>query len=162
MKAKVLYPGTFDPVTYGHIDIIERSSKIFSTVTISIAQNLLKKPLFSIDVRKEMMCLATAHLDNVSIDSFDGLLVDYCQLKGFTIVIRGLRAITDFEYEFQMALMNRKVSNQFETLFMMPNESYSYLSSKIIKEIVSLGGSVFQFVPDYVEDKLKKKLLPTL
>ncbi|MFC1668243.1 pantetheine-phosphate adenylyltransferase [Chlamydiota bacterium] len=158
MKTYVVYPGTFDPVTFGHIDIVERSSKIFNQVIIAIAQNSFKKPLFTPDERKEMMSKALSHIHNVTIDSFEGLLIDYCKKKECKIVIRGLRAITDFEYEFQMALTNRKISDQFETVFMMPNEAYSYLSSKIIKEIVSLGGRISQFVPEFVEKKLQEKL----
>lgn len=153
-----VYPGTFDPVTYGHIDIIRRAAKIFDKVIIAIAHNDQKSPLFTVEERAIMLKDAVKSLKNVVVDDFDCLVVDYVKRKGAHVMIRGLRMISDFEYEFQMALTNRKLSEEIETIFMMPNESYSYISSKLIKEAASLGADVKNFIPKKVQALLKKKL----
>ena len=158
MTRKTIYPGTFDPVTYGHLDIIERASNLYDKVFIGVAHSVEKKPLFSIKERVEMLKKATAHLDNVEVEDFKGLVIEYAKKKKTRVIIRGLRMISDFEYEFQMALTNRKLDDKIETIFMMTNESFSYLSSKLIKETVSLGADVRSLVPPFVADKLKKKL----
>ena len=157
MTRKTIYPGTFDPVTYGHLDIIERASNLYDKVFIGVAHSVEKKPLFSIKERVEMLKKATAHLDNVEVEGFKGLVIEYAKKKKTRVIIRGLRMISDFEYEFQMALTNRKLNDKIETIFMMTNESFSYLSSKLIKETVSLGADVRSLVPPFVADKLKKK-----
>ena len=157
MVKKVIYPGTFDPVTLGHLDLIKRAVGIFDTLIVAVAANPHKNPLFSLNERINMLKEATKDIDNIEIDSFEGLLVDYAKSKKCNIVLRGIRAISDFEYEFQMALSNRKLALEIETIFMMPSENYSYLSSKIIKEMASLGADLSGFVPTTVEKKLKKK-----
>lgn len=153
-----VYPGTFDPVTYGHIDIVKRAAKIFDKVIIAVAHNDQKSPLFTAEERVLMLKDAVKPLKNVVVDDFEGLAVDYVKSKGARVMIRGLRMISDFEYEFQMALTNRKLSEGIETIFMMPNESYSYISSKLIKEAASLGADVKKFIPKKVQVLLKKKL----
>lgn len=158
MKAKAVYPGTFDPVTYGHIDLIKRALKIFDTVIIAVAHNPEKKTLFSVEERIELLKSATKGLKGVVVEDFDGLVVDYVRKKGASVVIRGLRMLSDFEYEFQMALTNRKLAQDIETIFMMPSEQYSYLSSKLIKEAVALGANVRAFVPKFVGKALIEKL----
>ena len=158
MNRKAIYPGTFDPVTHGHLDVIERASKIYDRVFIGIAHSKEKKPLFSVKERISMLKKATAGLKNVEVEDFDGLVVDYAKRKKVRVIIRGLRMISDFEFEFQMALTNRKLAEKIETIFMMTNEAYAYLSSKLIKEAVSLGADVKSFVPPFVADKLKEKL----
>lgn len=157
MTRKAVYPGTFDPVTYGHLDVIKRAASIYDEVLVAIAHSRDKGPLFSVAERVEMMREATKDLDNVQVEDFDSLVVDYAIAKSARVVIRGLRMISDFEYEFQMALTNRKLNPEVETVFMMPNESYSYLSSKLIKEVSALGADVSKFVPNNVDDKLKEK-----
>jgi pantetheine-phosphate adenylyltransferase len=158
MKKKAVYPGTFDPVTYGHIDLIKRALKIFDTVVIAVAHNADKMPLFSVDERMAMLRQATKGMKGVVIESFDGLAVDYVRRKGSVVMVRGLRMLSDFEYEFQMALTNRKFAQDIETIFMMPSESYSYLSSKLIKEAFALGANVRDFVPPFVAKALTQKL----
>jgi len=158
VKKRAVYPGTFDPVTYGHIDLIKRAAKIFDEVIVAVADSIAKKPLFSTPERVAMLTRATRDLTNVSIDSFNQLMVDYVHKKNINVVIRGLRMISDFEYEFQMALTNRKLNDNIEIIFMMPNESYSFLSSKLIKEVALLGADLSEFVPGFVEKKLKKAL----
>jgi len=153
-----IYPGTFDPVTYGHIDIIKRAQEIFSEVIVAVAHNPHKKPLFGIQDRVAMLKEATAELKGVTIMDFDGLVVDFARKHKAKVLIRGLRMLSDFEYEFQMALTNRKISPDIETIFLMPHESYSYLSAKLLKEAASLGADLFSFVPESVEKALKKKL----
>ena len=153
----VLYPGTFDPVTLGHLDIVERAVKLFDEVVVTIAHNSQKEPLFSLEERKEFIRDATKHLPNVSCDHFEGLLVDFAKKKQAIAIIRGLRAVSDFEYEFQMALMNRRLEPEISTVFLMPNEKYSFLNSTIIKEVSRFGGSVDIFVTPMVADKLKEK-----
>lgn len=158
MNRKALYPGTFDPATYGHLDVIERASKIYDRVFIGVAHSKEKKPLFNVKERVSMLKKATVHLKNVEVEDFDGLVVDYAKKKRLRVIIRGLRMISDFEFEFQMALTNRKLAKEIETIFMMTSETYAYLSSKLIKEAVSLGADVKSFVPGFVAEKLRKKL----
>jgi pantetheine-phosphate adenylyltransferase len=151
-----VYPGTFDPVTYGHIDIIKRAAKIFDKVIVAAAHNEAKGTLFGIKERLAMLKEALKGLKNVEIDDFDCLVVDYARKVGANVMIRGLRMISDFEYEFQMALTNRKLASDIETIFMMPCESYSYISSKLIKEAAALGADLSFFVPAKVASLLKK------
>ncbi len=158
MRSKAVYPGTFDPVTYGHIDLIKRAVKIFDTVIIAVARNADKGPLFMSQERVNLLKEATKGIKGVVIEDFDGLVVNYVRQKGASVMIRGLRMISDFEYEFQMALTNRKLAPDIETIFMMPSESYSYLSSKLIKEAFALGADVKAFVPNFVQKALAKKL----
>lgn len=158
MKKIVVYPGSFDPVTYGHLDIIKRALKISDKVVVAVAHNSDKSPLFGAAERVLMLKRALKNFKKVEVDDFDGLVVDYVKKKKASVVIRGLRMISDFEYEFQMALTNRKLDDEIETIFMMPSESYSYLSSKLIKEAASLGASLRDFVPRFVELAIKEKL----
>ncbi len=153
-----IYPGTFDPITYGHIDLIKRAQEIFSEVIVAVAHNPHKKPLFSLRERVAMLKKATADLKGIKVYDFDGLVVDYARKQKAKVLIRGLRMISDFEYEFQMALTNRKLSPDIETIFLMPQESYSYLSAKLLKETASLGADLSCFVPDFVERALKRNL----
>ena len=157
MKTKAVYPGTFDPVTYGHIDLIKRALKIFDTVVIAVAHSEDKSPLFSAEERIAMLKKATRGMRGVRIEEFDGLAVDYVRSKGSTVMVRGMRMLSDFEYEFQMALTNRKLAQDIETIFMLPSESYSYLSSKLIKEAFALGADVKSFVPPFVAKALAQK-----
>ena len=159
MKNIAIYPGSFDPVTYGHLDIIKRAIKIFDKVIVAVAHNSEKDPLFSVVERVELLRKATGSIKGVQIDDFHGLVVDYVKSKKARVVIRGLRMISDFEYEFQMALTNRKLSKDVETIFMMPSEAYSYLSSKLIKEAAVLGANLKGFVPGFVEKAIKAKLM---
>ena len=158
MKHIAVYPGTFDPVTNGHIDLVERSLRIFGELIIAIAANPKKQPLFSLQERVEMFKAATANYKNVLIEGFDGLLVDYVKRKSAIAIVRGLRAVSDFEYEMQMALMNRRLDNSIETVYLMPSEEYSFITSTIVKEAASYGGDVSTLVPKVVVEKLKKKL----
>jgi pantetheine-phosphate adenylyltransferase len=158
MTRIAIYPGSFDPVTYGHLDIIKRAVRIFDKVIVAVAHNSEKDPLFSVSERVELLKKATGNIKGVEIDDFHGLVVDYVKSKGTKVVIRGIRMISDFEYEFQMALTNRKLSEDVETIFMMPSESYSYLSSKLIKEAASLGANLKGFVPGFVEKAIKLKM----
>lgn len=158
MPKRAIYAGTFDPVTYGHIDLIKRASRIFSEVIIAVAHNPQKEPLLTVKKRVELLKKATSGISGVIIDDFDGLVIDYVRKKRANILIRGLRMISDFEYEFQMALTNRKLAPDIETIFLMPQESYSYLSSKLLKEAVSLGADISCFVPDFVCQALKDRL----
>ena len=158
MCQKAIYPGTFDPITYGHIDLIKRAQEIFSEVIVAVGHNPHKRPLFTLKERVEMLKKATVGMSGTIIDEFDGLVVDYARRQKAKVLIRGLRMISDFEYEFQMALTNRKLSPDIETIFLMPQESYRYLSSKLLKEAASLGADLSSFVPDFVEKALKKKL----
>lgn len=157
MKRTAIYPGTFDPITNGHIYMIERSLKMFDGVTVAVAMNPLKKTLFDVEERVAMTREAVKGFDNIDVEAFDGLLVDFARLKRATAIIRGLRAVSDFEYELQMALMNRKLNNELETIFMMPSLRYIFLSSSIVKEAASYGGTVTGLVPEVVEKALKKK-----
>jgi pantetheine-phosphate adenylyltransferase len=157
MCQKAIYPGTFDPVTFGHIDIITRARDIFGEVTVAVAHNPHKTPLFSAKERVALLKKATADIEGVEIDDFTGLVVDYAKQNHAKILIRGLRMLSDFEYEFQMALTNRKFNGNVETIFMMPHESFSYISSRLLKEAVSLGADVTSFVPDFVAKALVRK-----
>jgi pantetheine-phosphate adenylyltransferase len=155
---KAIYPGSFDPLTYGHIDIIERSVRLFDKVVVAIITNPSKDPLFSVEERREIIeQIVKKRFPSVEVDVFHGLLVDYATKKKAQVIVRGIRAVTDYEYEFQMALMNRRLAPGIETAFMMPAEQYSYLSSRLVKEIASLGGSVEGLVPPQVEKRLKKR-----
>lgn len=158
MIRKAIYPGTFDPVTYGHLDIVERAARLYDKVVIAVAHSSEKAPLFSVAERVTMLKDAVGCYDNVVVEDFDGLVVNYAVKESSKVVIRGIRMISDFEYEFQMALTNRKLNSDIETVFMMPKESYSYLSSKLIKEVARLGADVSKFVPENVKKKLKEKL----
>lgn len=158
MKKNAVYAGSFDPVTYGHIDIIKRAAKIFDQIIIAVAHNTEKSPLFDIDERVSMIKKVTSNIPNVKVDDFKGLAVDYVAGSGANVLIRGLRMVSDFEYEFQMALTNRKLNEKIETIFLMPNEAYSYISSTLIKEAASLGADISDFVPRFIEKKLKAKL----
>jgi len=153
-----IYPGSFDPLTNGHLDLIERGSKIFDQLIVAILRHPEKAALFTVDERRQMLESMTARFKNVSVDTFDGLLVDYARSKGAGAVLRGIRAISDYEYELQMALMNRKLDRRLETVFMMPAEKYSYLSSRLVKEIFRHGGSVRGLVPKQVEERLRGKV----
>lgn len=156
-----IYPGTFDPPTNGHLDLIERGGKIFDKLIVAILRNAEKEPLFSLAERQEMLEAMTARYDNVEIDIFEGLLVEYAMQHEAQAVLRGIRAVSDYEYELQMAMMNRRLDPQLETVFMMPAEKYSYVSSRLIKEIFMLGGSVRGLVPELVEDRLRDKVKGT-
>ena len=158
MNKIAIYPGTFDPVTHGHVDLIKRGTRIFDKLVVAVAHNPDKNPLFTVSERMEMLKKITNDMKNVEIDDFGGLLVDYVHTKRANVVLRGVRAFSDFEYEFQMALTNRKLAPNTETIFMMPNESFSYVSSKTIKQIASMNGDISKFVPEVVNKFLKKKL----
>ena len=160
-KGIAVYPGSFDPPTNGHLDLIQRGSRIFDELIVAILRNPEKEPLFSVEERFEMLQSMVTH-PNVRVDSFDGLMVDYAVRVGATAVLRGIRAISDYEYELQMALMNRKLEPRLEAVFMMPAEAYSYLSSRLVREIATLGGSVRGLVPPPVEQKLRDKLQPVI
>jgi pantetheine-phosphate adenylyltransferase len=152
-----VYPGSFDPVTNGHLDIIKRSAKNFDKVVVVALNNTSKKPIFTIEERVEMLKEVTSELGNVEVDSFKGLLTDYLKENDIKLIVKGLRAISDFEAEFQMALMNRKLSDEVETFFMMTHSEYSYLSSSLVKEVFRLGGDITDFVPNIVIEKLNEK-----
>src|SRR4030042_5378737 len=158
MCQRAIYPGSFDPITYGHIDLIKRAQEVFSEVIVAVAHNPHKKPLFRVQERVAMLKKATKDIKGVIVDDFDGLVIDYARKKKVSVLIRGLRMISDFEYEFQMALTNRRLAPDIETIFLMPQESFSYLSSKLLKEAASLGADLSSFVPDFIEESLKKKL----
>ena len=154
----VVYPGSFDPLTNGHLDVVERASKLFDRVIVAVAQNDDKQPMFTQAERQRQIAAAVKGYPNVEVAAFKGLLVDFAEEKQAQAIIRGLRAVSDFEFEFQLALMNRKLKEQIETIFMMPRESYTFLSSRLVKEIAGLGGDVGAFVPTNVERALKRKL----
>jgi pantetheine-phosphate adenylyltransferase len=161
-KVIAIYPGSFDPPTNGHLDLIERGSKIFDELVVAILRNPDKDPLFSLHERRHMLEALTASFKNVRVDVFDGLTVDYAARVKASAVLRGIRALSDYEYELQMALMNRKLQPELETVFMMPAEQYSYLSSRLVREVAQLGGSIEDLVPEMVERRLKEKLDPAL
>ena len=154
----VIYPGSFDPVTNGHLDLIERGRRIFDQLEIAILTNIEKDPLFTIEERVEMLREVTGGMPNVSVDTFSGLLVDYAKRKHAKAILRGIRAFSDYEYELQMALMNRKLEPTVETVFLMPAESYTYVSSRLVKEVLLLGGPVKNLVPPAVERRLQEKI----
>jgi pantetheine-phosphate adenylyltransferase len=153
-----IYPGSFDPVTNGHLDLIERGTKIFDRLIVGVLRNLEKDPLFTLVERLEMLRETTRPWPNVEVDVFDGLLVDYARQRSAQVILRGIRAVSDYEYELQMALMNRKLESQIETVFMMPAEAYSYLSSRLVREIGRLGGPLQGLVPLVVEQRLRTKV----
>ena len=157
-KGRAVYPGSFDPPTNGHLDLIQRGSKIFEELVVAILRNPEKTPMFSVAERREMLQELTADLSNVRIDTFDGLMVEYAKSIDAMCVLRGIRAISDYEYELQMALMNRKLEPRLETVFMLPGETYSYLSSKLVREIAQLGGPLQGLVPPVVEERLRAKI----
>ena len=154
-----VYPGSFDPLTNGHIDIIQRGLRFFDRVIIAVLINLEKAPLFTVPERVQIAREVFRDRANVEVDTFDGLLVEYARSRNATVIVRGLRAVSDFEYEMQMALMNRRLCPDVETVFMMPAEPYTYVSSRLVKEVVALGGSVHDLVPDIVERRLREKKL---
>ena len=159
-KVTAIYPGSFDPPTNGHLDLIERGSKIFDELVVAILRNAEKTPLFSVGERRRMLEELTSDFKNVRVDTFDGLTVDYAARVKASAVLRGIRALSDYEYELQMALMNRKLRPDLETVFMMPAEQYSYLSSRLVREVARLGGDISGLVPEIVEQRLKEKLDP--
>ncbi|MCL5267512.1 MAG: pantetheine-phosphate adenylyltransferase [Bacteroidetes bacterium] len=152
-----IYPGTFDPVTYGHVDVAKRAAQLFDRVIICVAVNTLKTPLFSGKERVDLIEEAMKDITNIEVEQFEGLLVDYALKKKASAIVRGLRAVSDFEYEFQMALTNRKLCKDIDTVFLMPHEKYTYLNSTIVREIARFGGDVSEFVPPHVKDKLIHK-----
>ena len=157
-KKIAIYPGTFDPITFGHIDVIDRASQLFDSVIVSVAGSSSKKTMFTAEERIAMIKDSIKKFKNVKVSSFNGLLVKYAKSQNAGIIIRGLRAVSDFEYEFQMALTNRKIAESITTVFLMPNEKYTYLNSTLVREIAAFGGDVSPFVPKYVLGKLKEKL----
>ena len=160
IKGSAIYPGSFDPPTNGHLDLIQRGSKIFEELVVAILRNSEKSPMFSVAERLEMLRALTEDMKNVRLDTFDGLMVEYAKSIDATCVLRGIRAISDYEYELQMALMNRKLEPTLETVFMMPADKYSYVSSRLVREVAQAGGPVKGLVPGVVEHKLREKLEP--
>ena len=158
MATIAVYPGSFDPLTNGHVDIIRRGAKLFDRIVVAVLRNTEKAPLFTTEERVEIARAVFQNEPNVEVDTFDGLLVEYVERRNADVIVRGLRAISDFEFEFQMALMNRRLSANIQTVFMMPAEQYTYISSRLIKVVVALGGRVAGLVPDIVEARLRNKL----
>jgi pantetheine-phosphate adenylyltransferase len=159
MKTSVaIYPGSFDPVTNGHLDLIERGAKMFDHLIVAVLNNVEKQPLFTVPERVDMLREVTSRWEGVEVDVFQGLLVDYARKREAAVILRGIRAISDYEYELQMALMNRKLEPRLETVYMLPGESYSYLSAKLVREIAQLGGPLTDLVPPIVEERLRLKL----
>jgi pantetheine-phosphate adenylyltransferase len=158
MSVKALYPGTFDPPTNGHVDLIQRGSKLFEHLTVAILNNPVKNPLFTLDERVEMLREVTSALPNVSVATFDGMMVDFARKLGASAVLRGIRAISDYEYEFQMALMNRRLAPEIETVFLQPAGRYSFISSRMLKEVFSFGGDVTGLVPPNVLKRLRSRI----
>ncbi|PYQ96778.1 MAG: pantetheine-phosphate adenylyltransferase [Acidobacteria bacterium] len=157
MSTLAVYPGSFDPLTNGHVDIISRGTRMFDQIIVAILLNAEKAPLFSVDERTEIARAVFKEHPNVEVDTFDGLLVDYVERRRAQVIVRGLRAVSDFEFEFQMALMNQRLNPRIETVFMMPAEQYTYISSRLIKEVFALGGRVHGLVPELVEERLRGK-----
>ena len=159
MPTLAVYPGSFDPLTNGHVDIITRGARLFDRIIVAVLINAEKSPLFSLEERVDIARGVFKGVANVEVDMFDGLLVDYVERRGAQVIVRGLRAVSDFEFEFQMALMNQRLNGKIDTVFMMPAEQYTYTSSRLIKEIFRLGGQVRGLVPDMVEDRLRRKFV---
>jgi len=155
---RAVYPGTFDPVTNGHLDVIERAAKIFDELIVAVTTNPVKTPWFTLEERVEMLRECCSHLSNVTVEAFDGLLVNFVRQRGAKVIIKGLRAVTDFDYEFQMAAINRKLAPEIETLFLMTSLPYAYLSSSAVKEVASLNGCLKDLVPDNVAERLRRKV----
>jgi pantetheine-phosphate adenylyltransferase len=158
MKTLAVYPGSFDPLTNGHVDIITRGARLFDRIIVAILINAEKAPLFTMAERVEIARDVFKDLPNVEVDTFDGLLVDFVERRQAQVIVRGLRAVSDFEFEFQMALMNQRLNGKIDTIFMMPAEQYTYTSSRLIKEVFRLGGRVHGLVPEMVEERLRRKL----
>ncbi|OGX08490.1 MAG: pantetheine-phosphate adenylyltransferase [Omnitrophica WOR_2 bacterium GWA2_47_8] len=158
MSQLAIYPGSFDPVTNGHIDLIKRAHYIFKNVLVAVAQNTQKRPFFTLEERVAMLRDATKKLKGVKVEAFDGLVIDFARKRKSRVLVRGLRMLSDFEYEFQMALTNRRLAEDIETVFLMPSEHYSFISSTLLKEAAALGADISSFVPAFVERKLKQKL----
>ena len=158
-KSWAIYPGSFDPVTYGHLDVIKRAAKVFDNVIVAVANNTSKNQLFSVAERVELLKNVTKNIKGISVDSFDSLVIEYARRKKINVIIRGLRMTSDFEYEFQVALTNRRLAENIETVFLMPSEHQSFVSSSLLKEVASLQGDVSSFVPNYVERAIRKKYL---
>jgi pantetheine-phosphate adenylyltransferase len=158
MPVTALYPGTFDPPTSGHVDLVERGAKLFDHLTVAILVNPVKNPLFTVDERVEMLKEATAGIGNVSVATFDGMMVDFARQQGASAVLRGIRAISDYEHEFQMALMNRRLAPEIETVFLQPAGRYSFVSSRMVKEVFSFGGDVSGLVPPNVLKRLRARI----
>jgi pantetheine-phosphate adenylyltransferase len=157
-RVVAIYPGSFDPITSGHLDLIERGARIFDRLIVSVLRNETKQPLFSIEERMEMLCEAVQGLPNVEVDSFNGLLTQYAASKNATALLRGIRAISDYEYELQMAHMNRRLAPGIETIFLTAREAHSFISSRLVKEVISLGGNISGLVPPFVEQRLRERL----
>ena len=158
MSRIAIYPGSFDPVTYGHIDLIKRATHIFGEVIVAVAENSHKKTLFTLEERLDMLKESTKGLKRIRVEAFDGLVIEFARRKKVNVLIRGLRMISDFEYELQMALTNRRLNETIETVFLMPSEGYSFLSSTLLKEAASLGANISSFVPKFVEQRIKERL----
>jgi pantetheine-phosphate adenylyltransferase len=158
-KVVAIYPGSFDPITSGHLDVIERGSRLCDRLIVAILRNEAKSPLFSVEERMQMLREVTSRYPNIEVDSFDGLLAHYALGKGARAIIRGIRAISDYEYELQMALMNRRLQPELETIFLLAGEQYSFISSKLVKEVISLGGNITGLVPPTVEKRLRERLI---
>ncbi len=156
--ATAIYPGSFDPITLGHLDIIRRASKMTDHLIVGVLNNSSKKPLFTVEERVEMITRAVKDIPNVTVDSFQGLTVDFARQNGATVMVRGLRAVTDFEYELQLSQTNRKIAPDIDTIFLTTNLQYAYLSSSIVKEVASYNGDISEFVPDFVAEKIREKL----
>lgn len=160
-RVAAIYPGSFDPITTGHLDLIERGSRLFDCLIVSILRNESKEPLFSVEERMEMLCEAVRHLPNVEVDCFNGLLVHYAESKSATVLLRGIRAISDYEYELQMAHMNRRLAPGIETVFLTSREAHSFISSRLVKQVIALGGNISGLVPAFVEHRLRQRLHPS-
>jgi len=156
-----IYPGSFDPITNGHLDLIQRGSRLFDRLIVSILRNETKSPLFSVQERMEMLCEVITEYPNVEVDSFNGLVVDYAEKRGAQVLMRGIRAISDYEYELQTASMNRRLRPELETVFLLANEAYSFISSRLVKEVFGLGGNISGLVPRSVEERLQRRMATT-